>query len=85
MVSAVQFCTTESPHFFEFEVESCRTCRLRSKKAILEVATINLQKLQGFAKSMRPCVPKVGSRYNKGWQLVDKLYLLPTFGNLRQT
>ena len=40
----VQFCTTERPQLFEFEVATCRTCRLRSKKAILEVATSNLQK-----------------------------------------
>ena len=37
-------CTTERPQFFKFEVANCRTCRLRSKKAILEVATSNLQK-----------------------------------------
>ena len=43
-VSEVQFCTTERPQLFEFEVASCRTCRLRSKTAILEVATSNLQK-----------------------------------------
>ena len=45
-VSEVQFCTctTEHPQLFEFEVASCRTCRLRSKKAILEVAMSNLQK-----------------------------------------
>ena len=29
---------------FDFEVASCRPCRLRSKKAILEVAMPNLQK-----------------------------------------
>ena len=39
----MQFCTTEHPQLFEFEVATCRTCRLRSKKAILEVATSNLQ------------------------------------------
>ena len=43
-VSEVQFCTTERPQLFEFEVATCRTCRLRSKKAILEVATSNLKK-----------------------------------------
>jgi hypothetical protein len=40
----VQFCTTELPQLFEFEVATCRTCRLRSKKAILEVDTSSLQK-----------------------------------------
>ena len=43
-VSEVQFCTTEHPQLFKFEVETCRTCRLRSKKAILEDAMSNLQK-----------------------------------------
>ena len=38
------FCTTESPQLFGFELATCRTCRLRSKTAILEVATSNLQK-----------------------------------------
>ena len=51
-----QFCTTERPQLFEFEVASCRTCRLRSKKAILEVATSNLQKWRGFAQSWGPCM-----------------------------
>ena len=36
----MQFCTTEHPQLFEFEVASCRTFRLRSKKAILEVAIV---------------------------------------------
>ena len=40
----MQFCTTEFPQLFQFEVASCRTCRLRSKKAILEVAMSNLKK-----------------------------------------
>ena len=31
-------------NFFEFEVATCRTCRLKSKKAILEVASSNLKK-----------------------------------------
>ena len=44
IVSEVQFCTTEHPQFCEFELASCTACRLRSKKAILEVATSNLQK-----------------------------------------
>ena len=44
-VSEVQFCTTKCPQLFEFEVPNCRTCRLRSKKAILENATPNLQKM----------------------------------------
>ena len=35
--------TTECPQLCEFEVATSRTCRLRSKKAILEVATSNLQ------------------------------------------
>ena len=43
-VSEVQFCNTERPQLFEFGVATIRTCRLRSKKAILEVATFNLQK-----------------------------------------
>ena len=43
----MQFCTTEHPQLFEFEVATCRIFRLRSKKAILEVATSN------FAKMMR--------------------------------
>ena len=34
-----------------------RTCRLRSKTAILEVATSNLQKWWGFAQSWGPCMP----------------------------
>ena len=53
----VQFCTTERPQLFEFDVASCRTCRLRSKTAILEVATSNLQKWWGFAQSWGPCMP----------------------------
>ena len=53
----MQFCTTERPQFFEFEVATCRTCRLRSKKAILEVAMSNLQKWQGFAQSWGPRMP----------------------------
>ena len=43
-VSELQFCTTERPQLFEFGVGTCRKCRLRSKKAIHEVATFNLQK-----------------------------------------
>ena len=42
---------------FEFEVVTCRTCRLGYKKAILEVATSNLQKWRGFAQSWGPCMP----------------------------
>jgi hypothetical protein len=56
-VSEVQFCTTEHPQLFEFELASCRTCRLRPKKAILEVATSNLQKWRDFAQSWGPCMP----------------------------
>ena len=40
-VCQVQFCNTERPQLCKFEVATCRTCRLRSKKAILEVATSN--------------------------------------------
>ena len=43
-VSKVQFCATNRPQFFEFEVVSCRTCSLMSKYAFLEVATSKLQK-----------------------------------------
>ena len=43
-VSTVQFCTTGRPQLLEFEVPSCRTSSLRSKKAILEDGTSNLQK-----------------------------------------
>ena len=39
----MQFCTTERPQLFEFEVANCRTSSLRYKKAILEVAMSNLQ------------------------------------------
>ena len=39
----VQFCTTKRPHLFESEVENCSLCRLRFKKAILEVGTSNFQ------------------------------------------
>ena len=39
---------------FEFEVPSCRTCSLRSKKANLEDGTSNLKKMT------RPCA-KLGS------------------------
>ena len=53
----MQFCTTERPQLFEFEVASCRTCRLRSKKAILKVATSNLQKWRGSGQSWGPCMP----------------------------
>ena len=35
---------TERTQLFKFEVATCRTCKLRSKKAILEVATSNLKK-----------------------------------------
>ena len=31
-VSEVQFCTTELPQLFEFEVATCTTCRLSSKR-----------------------------------------------------
>ena len=48
----MQFCTTERPHFLKFELETCRTFRLRSKKAVLEVATSNLQNCRGFAKTL---------------------------------
>ena len=53
----MQFWITEHPQLFEFEVASYRPCRLRSKKAILEVATSNLQKWPGFAQSWGPCMP----------------------------
>ena len=53
----MQFCTTERPQLFEFEVATCRTCRLRTKKAILESPTSNLQKWRGFAQSWGPCMP----------------------------
>ena len=56
MVSEVQFCTTERPQF-EFDVATCRTCRLRSKMTILEVATSNLQKcakLRSFHANLTP-------------------------------
>ena len=36
---------------------TCRTCSLRSKQAILEVATYNLQKWRGLAQSWVPCMP----------------------------
>ena len=55
-VSEVQFWITEGPKLFEFEVASCRLCRLRSKLAILEVATSNLQKWRGIAQSWGPCM-----------------------------
>ena len=45
--------TTEHPQLFEFRVATCRTCRLRSKKVILEVVAT-------FAKMMRLCA-KLGS------------------------
>ena len=57
MVSEVQLCTAERPKLFEFEVTTCTTCRLRSKAAILEVATSNLQKWGGPAQSWDPCMP----------------------------
>ena len=53
----MQFCTTEHPQFFEFEVATCITCRLRSIKAILEVDMSNVQKLRGSAQSWGPCMP----------------------------
>ena len=53
-VSEVQFCTREHP---QFEVATCRTCTLRSKKAILEVATSYLQKWRGFPQRWGPCMP----------------------------
>ena len=71
----MQFCTTKRPQLCEFEVASCRTCRLRSKKAILEVATSNLQKRRGFAQSWGPCMPiwhlLIGWSLNKYWSLRD--------------
>ena len=36
---------------------TCRTCRLRPQKTILEVATFNLQKWRGFAQNWGPCMP----------------------------
>ena len=56
-MSEVQFWITDRPQLFEFEVACCRPCRLRSKMAILEVATSNLQKWRGFAQSWGPCMP----------------------------
>ena len=53
----MQFCTTERSQLFEFKIEGCRTRRLRSKKAILEVAMSNLQKSQGSGQSWDPCMP----------------------------
>ena len=50
-VSEVQFCTTEHPQLFEFELASCRTCRLRPKKAILEVATSNCKNDETLLKA----------------------------------
>ena len=55
-MSEVQFCIKERPQLFEFEVATCRTCRLRFIKAILEVATSNLQKWWGFAQWWCPCM-----------------------------
>ena len=55
--SRQQVCTTERPQLFGFEVPSCRSCRLRSKKANLEVAMSYLQKWRGFAQSWGPCMP----------------------------
>ena len=40
----LQFCTTGRPQLFEFEVPTCRACKLSSKKAILEDGTSNVQK-----------------------------------------
>ena len=48
----MQFCTTERPQLFEFEVVSCRTCRLRSKKAILEVAMSNFEKMTRLSEKL---------------------------------
>ena len=48
----MQFCTTERPQLFEFRVATCRSCRLRSKKTILEFATFNLRKWRGFVQSL---------------------------------
>ena len=42
-VREVQFCTAIVHQLFEFELATCKTCRLRSKKAILEVATSYLR------------------------------------------
>ena len=36
-------CRCQRPQFFEFEVATCRTCRLRSKKANLEVVMSNTE------------------------------------------
>ena len=52
-VSEVQFVLQSTLNY----LATCRTCRLRSKKAILEVATSNLQKWRGFAQSWGPCMP----------------------------
>ena len=51
-MSEVQFCTTERPQFFEFEVATYRKCRLRLKNTILEVFTSNVQKWWGSAQSL---------------------------------
>ena len=49
----MQFCTTERPRLFEFDVATCRTCKIRSKKAILEVvtSTCNLQNDEALQKA----------------------------------
>ena len=41
----------ERPQLFEFEVATCRTCRIRSKKAILEVATSKCKNDEALRKA----------------------------------
>ena len=48
---------TEPSRLFEFGVATSRTCRLRSKIAILRVFTFTLQKWRRFAQNWGPCMP----------------------------
>ena len=48
---------TEPSRLFEFGVATSRTCRLRSKIAILEDATSDSQKWQGSGQSWGSCMP----------------------------
>ena len=87
-VSKVQFCTTERPQLFEFEVASCKTSRLRSKKAILEVAMSNLKKMTRLCSKLGSLhadltpQPQGQNMSNTSQSLFGRSALLAQVGNI---
>ena len=69
-MSEVRFCTTGRPQLFEFEVATCRACKLRSKKAILKDAKMTLPcaKIRSLNADLTPpnvyCIHKATKNLN---------------------